>query len=153
MDIFLDLVNINEKDTLYRLLEYSLYEESLTDGNEMNNNGLFEYESFDDYFNNKQNIAYFIKELNTNKLLGFVMLNIKIDKYIIKEFMVIPKYRKKKIGTKAVYMILNKYKGNYEIAPSIGSQEAFMFWNNVIKKYINKYEFKNGIFIFSNKEE
>lgn len=36
MNIYLDKVDKDKKDTLYRLLQYSLYEESLNDGNEMN---------------------------------------------------------------------------------------------------------------------
>ena len=43
MSINLERVTIDKKDTLYRLLQYSLFEESLTDGNEMNENAIFEY--------------------------------------------------------------------------------------------------------------
>ena len=34
MEIYLDKVKEDKKETLYRLLEYSLFEESLNDGNE-----------------------------------------------------------------------------------------------------------------------
>ena len=37
--IYLDKVLKDNKDILYRLLQYSLFEESLNDGNEMNNDG------------------------------------------------------------------------------------------------------------------
>ena len=39
----------NKKEILYRLLEYSLFEESLNDGNEMNDEAIFEYKYFDNY--------------------------------------------------------------------------------------------------------
>ena len=50
MEYYLDKVNIKDKDILYRLLQYSLFEESLNDGNEMNKNAIFEYKYFDLYF-------------------------------------------------------------------------------------------------------
>ena len=50
MNIYLDKVDKDKKDILYRLLQYSLYEESLNDGNEMNEDGIFIYKYFDAYF-------------------------------------------------------------------------------------------------------
>ena len=53
MEYYLDKVNVKDKNTLYRLLQYSLFEESLNDGNEMNENSIFEYEYFNLYFSAK----------------------------------------------------------------------------------------------------
>lgn len=53
MEYYLDKVNVKDKNTLYRLLQYSLFEESLNDGNEMNENAIFEYEYFNLYFSDK----------------------------------------------------------------------------------------------------
>lgn len=53
MEYYLDKVNVKDKNTLYRLLQYSLFEESLNDGNEMNENSIFEYEYFNLYFSDK----------------------------------------------------------------------------------------------------
>ena len=46
IEIYLDKVTEDKKDTLYRPLEYSLYEESLNDGNEMNGDVIFEYKYY-----------------------------------------------------------------------------------------------------------
>ena len=73
MEIYLDKVKEDKKEILYRLLEYSLFEESLNDGNEMNDEAIFEYKYFDNYFTDNDREAFFIREKNTNKLLGFVM--------------------------------------------------------------------------------
>ena len=43
MNICLDRVDGTKRDVLFRLLQYSLYEESLTDGNEIDEDGLFAY--------------------------------------------------------------------------------------------------------------
>ena len=43
MEYYLDKVKLKDKDILYRLLQYSLFEKSLNDGNEMNENVIYEY--------------------------------------------------------------------------------------------------------------
>ena len=68
MDVCLSRVDKKEKDTLYRLLEYSLFEESLNDGNEMNNEAIFEYKYFDNYFTDNDSDAFFIKEKEKNNM-------------------------------------------------------------------------------------
>lgn len=57
----LERVKIEDKDILYRLLQYSLFEESSTDLNEMNDEAIFEYKWFDNYFQDDNREAYFIK--------------------------------------------------------------------------------------------
>jgi len=155
MEIYLDRVTKNKRDILYRLLQYSLFEESLNDGNEMNNKGIFEYKYFDSYFSDNDRDAFFIKEQDTNKLLGFVMINKYMkrnyDGHSIAEFMVIPKYRKNKIGKKTAFKCFDMYKGVWEVSPSFGSELAYKFWKKVIDEYTNnKNEFIDGIFIFNN---
>ena len=155
MKVYLDRVSIDKKDVLYQLLQYSLYEESLTDGNEMNNDGVFEYKNFDSYFTDDNKDALFIKEQDTDKLLGFVMINDYVKKntngHSIAEFMVIPKYRKNKIGRQTAINCFNMYKGNWEVSPSFGSNDAYAFWKKVIEEYTNnKYKYVDGLFIFNN---
>ena len=67
MSINLERATVNNKDTLYRLLQYSLFEESLTDGNEMNEDAIFEYKYFDNYFTDNNRDAFFIREQELNK--------------------------------------------------------------------------------------
>ena len=47
MKTYLYKVKKEESDILYRLLQYSLFEESETDLNEMSDEALFEYKYFD----------------------------------------------------------------------------------------------------------
>ena len=155
MNILLEKVDVKDKEILYRLLQYSLFEESENDLNEMNNKAIFEYKYFENYFTDKDRDAYFIKEKNTNKLLGFAMVNtytqIFEDGHSIAEYMVIPKYRRNKIGKQVAIELFNKYKGNWEVTPSLNSKKAYLFWKNVIEDYTkNNFKFKNGIFIFTN---
>ncbi len=155
MNIYLDKVTIDEKETLYRLLQYSLFEESENDGNEMNEKAIFEYKYFDRYFTDIDRDAYFIREKESNKILGFAMVNTYMQIYksghSIAEFMVIPKYRRNKIGKTVAIELFNKYSGNWEVKPSLNSAKAYSFWKSVIENYTNNnYKFENEIFTFNN---
>ena len=155
MDFYLDKVSIEKKDILFRLLEYSLFEESENDLNEMNEDGIYEYEYFDLYFTEKDRDAYFIREKETGKLLGFVMIHTHLQKHQdghnIAEYMVLPKYRRKQIGKRVAFACFDRYKGNWEVKPSLNSQKAYLFWKNTIESYTdNQYRFEDGIFLFQN---
>ena len=152
----LERVRFEDKDILYRLLQYSLFEESLTDLNEMNDEAIFEYKWFDDYFKDDNREAYFIKEENSNKILGFAMVNRYMKKnkdgHSIAEFMIIPKYRRLKIGKSVAVELFNMHKGIWEVEPSYGSKSAFSFWKSVIDEYTkNDNTFEDGIFVFQSK--
>lgn len=152
----LERVKIEDKDILYRLLQYSLFEESLTDLNEMNSEAIFEYKWFDNYFKDENREAYFIKEQDSNKLLGFAMVNQYMQKnedgHSIAEFMIIPKYRRLKIGKRVAIDLFNMHKGIWEVKPSYESKSAFLFWKNVIDEYTNNdNKFEDGLFIFKSK--
>ena len=131
MNIFLEKVKEENKDILFRLLQYSLYEESANGLNEMNEDAIFEYEYFNSYFTDDDRDAYFIRESDTNKILGFAMINTYMqvleNGHSIAEFMVIPKYRRNHIGEKVAFELFDKYRGNWEISPSYNSDSAFSF--------------------------
>lgn len=155
MDIYLDKVGNEDREVLYRLLQYSLFEESENDLNEMNAEAIFEYKYFDRYFTDDDRDAYFIREKASNKLLGFAMINTYMQIYdsghSIAEYMVIPKYRRNRIGKTVAMELFNRYRGNWEVKPSFNSKKAYLFWENVVKEYTdNNYDFKNGIFLFIN---
>ena len=137
-------------------MQYSLFEESLNDLNEMNDEAIFEYKWFENYFKDTTREAYFVKEENSNKLLGFAMVNEYMQKtekgHSIAEFMIIPKYRRLKIGKRVAIEIFNMHQGNWEVKPSYGNKIAFSFWKNVIDEYTeNNNSFEDGIFIFESR--
>ena len=71
------------------------------------------------------------------------------DIYCIKEFMIIPKYRRLGIGKKAINLCFQKYKGNYIVTPSFGSETAYLFWKNIISLHTNNnYKYEDGSFKF-----
>ena len=154
MDILLEEVAEDKKIVLFRLLQYSLFEESISDHNRINEDALFEYPWFDRYFTDKDREAFFIREKGTGRLLGFVMINTFMQKsssgHSIAEFMVLPGFRRNKTGKKAALLCFERHPGSWEVSPAFGSEQAYLFWRNVIDAYTagnNQYE--DGIFSFS----
>lgn len=108
---------------------------------------------FENYFTEEGWDAFFIKEEGGGKILGFAMVNTYVQKcsfgHSIAEFMVLPKFRRNKIGKKAAAMCFEKYPGNWEVSPSFGSGQAYLFWKNVIDEYTDKKNtYEDGIFCF-----
>ena len=157
LNFYLEKVDVKNKDILYKLLQYSLFEESETDLNEMNSNAEFDYKYFDKYFTDNDRFAYFIKDEISGKLLGFAMINqhteVVSNGWSIAEFLIIPKYRRLGIGKKVAFALFDMFKGNWEVSPSYGSEKALSFWEKTISEYCNNYDFINNIFVFSNKED
>lgn len=136
MEIYLEYVKSKDKEILFKLLQYSLFEESENDLNEMNAEAIFVYKYFDRYFVDDDRDAYFIREKVSNKLLVFAMVNTYMQIYdsghSIAEYMVIPKYRRNSIGKMVAMELFNKYRGNWEVKPSFNSKKAYLFWENVV---------------------
>ena len=88
--------------------------------------------------------AFFIKEQETDKLLGFVMINTYVQRWetghSIAEFMVLPKFRRTGIGKRVARACFDRYPGNWEVSPSYGSGQAYEFWKRLIRKSANHWE-------------
>lgn len=148
MKVKLCPVKREERDTLFRLLQYSLFEESMTDLNEMNDDALFEYPWFDAYFCEPEREAYLIRECETGKLFGFAMIRRQGNgAYSIAEYLVIPKYRRMGVGSQAARKCFELHAGLWEIKPAYGSEPAYCFWKKAIETYVGEhYAWKDGAF-------
>ena len=153
MDVRLDKVLLEEKDILYRLLQFALYDGSLYNTNKIGEDGLFPYKWFDNYFTDDDRDAFFIRE--DDKIVGFVMINQFMKKcdngHSVAEFLVLPEYRRNHIGKKVAYLVFEMFPGNWEVEPIEESNEACRFWENVVVNYTNnKFSFSDGIYVFKN---
>ncbi len=148
----------NEKDKLYRLLQYALYDGSQYIDNKIDDNCIFEYKWFNNYFTDDDRDAYFIKD--GNKFLGMAMINenLKFNNSgkCIAEFLIMPMHRRNHIGKQVAYDIFEMFKGDWEVQPMENNPIAYSFWENIINEYTNgNYTIKNDgvedVFIFNNK--
>lgn len=105
-------VRQEEKEKLYKLLQYALYDGSQYIDNDINEDCIFEYRWFNNYFTDKDRNAYFIK--NENRYVGMVMVNENLkfnkDGKCIAEFLIMPRFRKNIL----VKMLPIKYLKNLE---------------------------------------
>lgn len=149
-------VKNSEKEKLYKLLQYALYDGSQYVANYLNDDCAFDYTWFDNYFTDQDRDAYFIKI--DNEFIGMVMVNenliINKNGKSIAEFLILPSFRRKHIGKKVAYDIFEKYKGDWEVQPMENNPIAYSFWKNIINEYTNgNYKIvKNPkeVFIFNN---
>jgi predicted acetyltransferase len=158
MDYEIIKVEKKDKDKLYRLLQYALYDGSQYIDNEIDEDCLFEYGWFDNYFTDDDRDAYFIK--NGNKYLGMVMVNENLkfneEGKCIAEFLIMPRFRRHHIGKKVAYDVFEMFKGDWEVQPMENNPTAYAFWKNIINEYTNgNYRVKNDgvedVFMFNNK--
>ena len=153
MEITLERVEPEKKATLFRLLQYSLFEESLTDLDDMNEDALFDYPWFDAYFTEPQREAYFIRESGTQKLMGFAMMREHEDgRHSIAEFLVIPKFRRQGVGSRAAGACFALHDGLWEVKPAYGSESAKRFWQSVIDQITEHASWIDDRFVFTLKE-
>ena len=151
--IKLDKVLLEDKEILFRLLQFALYDGSLYNTNKIGEDGLFPYKWFDNYFTDDDRDAFFIRE--DDKIVGFVMINQFMKKcdngHSVAEFLVLPEYRRNHIGKKVAYLVFEMFPGNWEVEPIEESNEACRFWENVVVNYTNnKFSFSDGIYVFKN---
>ena len=152
MQIMLERVQPKKKDTLFRLLQYSLFEESLNDHNDMNEEALYDYPYFDAYFVETEREAYFIRDEESTKLMGFAMVRRHEDgRHSIAEFLVNPNYRRCGVGTQAAKACFAMHDGLWEVKPVYGSERARLFWKKVIEQSVEKSIFEEGVFTFEMK--
>lgn len=161
MNIEIVKVLEKDKDVLWKLLQFALYDGSFYIDNKINEKGIFEYKWFDNYFIDKDRFAYFIKQ--NNNILGFVMINsnlkVKHDcpAQTIAEFLILPQYRKKHIGKIVAYKVFDTYSGEWEVEPMDNNAGAYEFWKKIISEYTNSnykaYKLDNmeDVFVFKSK--
>ena len=69
-----------------------------------------------------------------------------------RKYIIIPKYRRLKIGKSVAIELFNMHNGIWEVKPSYGNKGAFSFWKNVIDEYTNNdNKFEDGLFIIISK--
>ena len=154
MEIWLDRAGPADRELLYRLLQYSLYEESAHDGNVMGPDGLFEYPWFDLYFTDPGREAYLIRARAGGEVLGFIMVNTVLRRAAsgrsVAEFMVLPAWRRKGVGRAAAGACFQTHPGTWEVSPSLGSGEALRFWERVLEGWTGRPPRLEGdVFVFS----
>lgn len=127
------LVQVTEKERelLFNLQQKYLYEMTNYYDNPIDEKGNITYGYFEEYFHDPRRFAYLLYA--EDELCGFVMINPYSyfkdpDVNVMAEFTVFPQYRCRHIGSEAVYRILSKHPGKWEIKFHHDNHAAANFW-------------------------
>lgn len=145
MKVDLIRASTEEKSIVQNL--YPLYLHDLSefiDDIDINEKGLFNIRFLDLFWQNDSLFAFLIRV--DNKLAGFTLLStppytsMEVD-YLVNEFFVLKKYRRRGVGRLAAFELLNKFQGRWEIYESPTNKLAQVFWRKIIREYtLGQYE-------------
>ena len=160
-DVTLQLMSVDEKSLLIRLMELFNYEFSQYSNDDINEYGYYGYDHIDDYWNEEGRFPYLIRV--DGKIAGFALIcpHCKYRKEegarCIGEFFVMVKYRRMGIGLNVAAQLFDKHRGLWEISYWRNNIPAGQFWKKVVEKYTKNnyrvFEIENSIemgFTFEN---
>lgn len=146
-----DLIEVTEKEkaVLINLLEKYLYEFSQWEKTDVDDNGLYNYEWLDYYLTETNRYPYLIKV--DGKLAGFVLISDypevpeETTDFCLSEFFIMHKYRRSGNGRNAVFQVLDKHHGRWQLKCHPHNLTSVHFWNTVIDEYTKgKYRMVEG---------
>ena len=141
MEITLQLVGVNEKLLLVRLMELYIYEFSIYSNEDINEYGYYGYEHINDYWNEEGRFPYLIRV--DGKIAGFALVCPHCDyrkeesARCIGEFFVMLKYRRMGIGLRVATQLFDRHRGLWEVCYWRNNIPASKFWKKVVEKYTN----------------
>ena len=131
-------VKAEEREHFWNINQKYLYEMTLYYPDEMDEMGNLHYGYFDEYFKDPKRKAFFI--YNDSTLVGFVMINPysvieHTPDYTMAEFTIFPTYRKNGYAYEAARLILDSYRGKWEIKFNEKNTVAKHLWTKVSTPY------------------
>lgn len=137
MNIQLKTVKAEQQAILNNLMEKYLYEFSQYDLIPFDENGLFNDPHLCDYFTDKDRFPFFIYA--DGKLAGFVLINQHAEcpaplDWAVAEFFVAYQYRRKGVGTTAMKMLFERFKGVWHIKYHSKNTASEAFWQKIAKE-------------------
>ena len=128
-----------DRDTLMNLLEKYLYEFSQWEKTDVDENGLYGYEYLDCYFEEEHRYPYLF--MAEGKIAGFALISDYPEvpeegtDFCLSEFFILHKYRRQGYGREAVFQLLDKHHGKWQLKRHPHNLASVFFWNKVIDAY------------------
>lgn len=139
----LERVTVVSKVKLENLMSIYLHDLSeFADDLKINEDGRFEYDGLDLYFKSEDLTPYFITY--QGEVAGFVLFNTgkyvpKDIDYVVHELFILKNFRNKGIGSAAIRILLDEFKGKYRIVQISTNKTAVNFWIKFYDKQGIKY--------------
>ncbi|WP_454192927.1 GNAT family N-acetyltransferase [Paenibacillus sp. Marseille-Q7038] len=138
MGINLMPVTIDQKEILYNLYQYYLYDFSQYTEEDLDLNGQYNID-LNHYWEDPRWCPYFI--CHKERIIGFLVIlleNYDMDPnpiHVIYDFLILNKYRRKGFGRLAAVKALNLYQANWKIVQMKVNQPAIHFWRDVVSQF------------------
>lgn len=142
-EIKVERITIDSKAKLENLMSIYLHDLSeFVADLKINEEGKFEYDGLELYFKSEDLNPYFI--IYQDEVAGFILFNTgkyvpKDIDYVVHELFILKGFRKKGIGSTAIRILLDKYKGKYKIVQISSNKTAVNFWMKFYEKQGIKY--------------
>ncbi len=139
MEVALQLMSIDDKILLMRLMELYSYEFTEFSDDDISEYGCYGYGYIDDYWKEEGRFPYLIRV--DGKIGGFALICPHCDfrreenARCVGEFFVMLKYRRKGIGKKAAVELFDRHRGLWEVCYWKNNLPAGQFWKSVVEEY------------------
>jgi len=136
MKIQIDPAEKSEQSILENLMQLYLYDFSEIDGDDCNEQGLFEYEYLPRYWIEPERHPFLIRV--DGKLAGFALVRQRTEAaedlppHAVSEFFILRKYRRQGVGEWAAFELFDRFPGKWEVAEIPENVSAIRFWRKVI---------------------
>lgn len=129
-----------DKIVIRSLMQLYLYDFSEFTGSNVNHHGFFDYPYLDHYWTEPGRYPFLIKV--NDHAAGFALVRKEINEIglavnIMAEFFVLRKYRRKKVGKKAAFLVFDRFPGKWRVSEIVENVPAQMFWRKIISEYTN----------------
>ena len=118
-----------DKGIVRQLLEFNAYEFSRLDGADLDGHGRFGYAYLDLYWTEPDRHPYLI--LVGASIAGMALVRAG-PPHSVAEFLIMPKYRRARIGTAGARDLLSRHPGHLEVRQNQGNESAVAFWRHAI---------------------
>jgi len=125
------------KPVVLNLGLYYIYDFTEFVGFRCPDDGLFRRSHWDKYWTEPGRWAFYVKV--DGEPGGFVLVSTEGTQpgtmYTIEEFFIMRKFRKRGLGQKVAFDILNRFRGKWEVREVVQNEPAIAFWRKVIERY------------------
>lgn len=130
MDVRVGPVEMADKEIVRQLLEFNAYEFArIFDDAELNEQGRFGYAWLDNYWTEPERHPFLIR---VDERIGGLVLVRGTDPYAVAEFLVMPQYRRRGVGTVAARRTFELFGGEWSVHEVPGNTGAVAFWRRAI---------------------
>lgn len=145
MDVRLVDIDRDNAATLENLFELYAYDFSETEELEVGRDGRFRARALDVYFTDGRRHPLFIEV--GDRLAGFALvhhfshLTDDETRWDVGEFLVLRRYRRSGVGTRAAALVFDRFPGRWEVRERTKNVSATAFWRRAIARYTGgRYE-------------